>query len=71
MIVTGLTVAICGHLIGLDRDEANHFAQVTVTSLNGKPGRVALEAIRVAARLLAQRAARCLGHQWIIREWEG
>ena len=71
MVLRGLEDIVAGHLIAIARDESAHVAQVTVTSLNGAAGGPELEAIRVAARLLAQRAGRFLGRDWAVREWEG
>ena len=71
MVRTGLSSVVCGHLIALHRDELAQVAQVTVTPLNGATSDMGQAAIRVAAMLLAQRAARFLGSGWIVREWDG
>ena len=70
MVYSGLSVVVCGHLIALARDEIRQVAQVTVTPLNGSASPVAQEAVKVAASLLAQQAARFLGQDWAVREWE-
>ena len=67
---TGLSDTIAGHVLSVKIDEDAKTAQVTVTRINGVADPASLEAVKVAAMLLAQRAARFLGHGWIIREWD-
>lgn len=67
-IHSGLSVRVAGHLIELERDELAKVAVVVVKSV--PVTQVEVEAVRVAADLLAARARRFLGQLWTVESWQ-
>ncbi len=69
-IHTGLSVTVCGHLIRLDRDESAQRARIVVEVINGHVVTgLEVDAVSVAADLLAARARRFLGKKWTVEAW--
>lgn len=70
-INTGLSVTVSGHIVRLNRDERRKRATVVVELLSKRlPTEVEMEAVSVAAKLLAARARRFLRAEWEVTEWE-
>lgn len=71
-IHTGLSVTVAGYLIALERDEFNLVAKIVIKPYDDSvAGKMELDAVSVAAKLLAQRARRVLGNRWTVVEYKG
>ena len=70
VIQRGLTMAVRGHLIDLDRDESAKVARVRVAVVEGyAPTGAEFDDVRKAAGVLAERARRFLGVGWTVVPW--
>ncbi len=71
VISTGLSVTVAGHMIRLERDEYAREAVIVVEQLPTCNSFTSNDrsAIKVAAELLARRARRFLGGNWIVHEY--